>query len=60
MWTARADHSGGGGPTPKKGIEYHERTTSASRRVRSPGTMARAKQTSYVDGESTATAAVRR
>jgi hypothetical protein len=35
MWTARA-HGGGGGPTPKKGIEYLERTTSASRLVRLP------------------------
>jgi hypothetical protein len=60
MWTTRA-HGGGGGPTPKKGIEYLERTTSASRLVRSPCTMARAaEQTSYVDGESTAAAAVRR
>jgi hypothetical protein len=46
--------------TPKKGIENHERTTIASRLVRSPYTMARSVQTSYGDGEGSATAAVRR
>jgi hypothetical protein len=49
----RREHSGGGGPTPKKGIEHRERNKSASRLVRSPCQMARAVQTSYVDGEST-------
>jgi len=42
----------------KGGIENDERTMSASRLVRSPGTMARAEQTFDVDGESSVTAAV--
>ena len=48
----RREHSDGGGPTPKKGIEHRERTKRASRLERSPCQMARAVQTSYVDGES--------
>ena len=37
---ARREHTDGGGPTPKKGIEHYERTTSASRLEQSPCTMA--------------------
>ena len=36
----RREHNDGGGPTPKKGIEHYERTTSASRLEQSPCTMA--------------------
>jgi hypothetical protein len=62
LWTARAPQRRrlDSGLTPKKGIENHERTTIASRLVRSPCTMARSVQTSYGDGEGSATAAVRR
>ena len=61
LWTARGrERRSGGGLTPKKGIENRERTTIASRLVRSPCTMARSVQTSYGDGEGSATAAVRR
>jgi len=56
----RRERRSGGGLTPKKGIENRERTTIASRLVRSPCTMARSVQTSYGDGEGSATAAVRR
>ena len=58
LW-GRREHSDGGGPTPKRASRTMS-ASSASRLERSPCMMARAVQTSDVDGESTAAAAALR